>query len=62
MGRRGTAYNFDTCTLIGVHSTMHLLDPIKVHVAYMCMCGVCVCVCVCACACECHVYIRVWAC
>ena len=35
----------DTCTLIGVHSTMHLVDPLKVH-AY----GVCVCVCVCVCS------------
>ena len=32
-----TAYKFDTCTLIGVHSTMHLVDPIKVHVSYTCM-------------------------
>ena len=23
---------FDTCTLIGVHSTIHLVDPIKVHI------------------------------
>ena len=31
---KATAYKFDTCTLIGVHSTMHLVDPIKVHVSY----------------------------
>ena len=42
---KATAYKFDTCTLIGVHSTMHLVDPIKVHVTYTCVC-VCVCVCV----------------
>ena len=38
---KATAYKFDTCTLIGVHSTMHLVDPIKVHVSYtwsVCMC------------------------
>ena len=35
---KATAYKFDTCTLIGVHSTMHLMDPI-----YTCVC-VCVCV------------------
>ena len=52
--RKATAYKFDTCTLIGVHSTMHLVDPI--HVSYTCVC-VCVCVCsvracvrVCVCA------------
>ena len=33
---KATAYKFDTCTLIGVHSTMHLVDPIKVHVSYTC--------------------------
>ena len=33
---KATAYKFDTCTLIGVHSTMHLVDPIKVHVSYSC--------------------------
>ena len=35
--RKAAAYKFDTCTLIGVHSTMHLVDPIKEHVsnAYM---------------------------
>ena len=40
MGWKGnsTAYKFDTCTLIGVHSTMHLVDPIKVHVSYTCVC------------------------
>ena len=47
---KATAHNFDTCTLIGVHSTMHLVDPIKVHVSYTC---VCMCVCVCACVCVC---------
>ena len=31
---KSTTYKFDTCTLIGVHSTMHLVDPIKVHVSY----------------------------
>ena len=31
---KATAYKFDTCTLIGVHSTMHLADPNKVHVSY----------------------------
>ena len=36
--RKATTYKFDTCTLIGVHSTMHLVDPIKVHVSYTCMC------------------------
>ena len=35
--RKATAYKFDTCTLIGVHSTMHLVDPIKVHVSYTCI-------------------------
>ena len=49
---KATAYKFDTCTLIGVHSTMHLVDPIRVHVSYthacMCVCTrACVCVCVC---------------
>ena len=34
---KATAYKFDTGTLIGVHSTMHLVDPIKVHVSYTCM-------------------------
>ena len=29
---KATAYKFDTGTLIGVHSTMHLVDPMKVHV------------------------------
>ena len=50
---KATAYKSDTCTLIGVHSTMHLVDPIKVHVQYhiqcTCMCVfvyVCLCVCV----------------
>ena len=42
---KATAYKFDTCTLIGVHSTMHLVDPIKVHVSYTRV-FVCVCVCV----------------
>ena len=32
--RKATAYKYDTCTLIGVHSTMYLVDPIKVHVSY----------------------------
>ena len=37
--RKVTAYKtFDTCTLIGVHSTMHLVNPIKVHVSYTCVC------------------------
>ena len=59
---KATAYKFDTCTLIGVHSTMHLVDPIKVHVSYTCVC-VCVCVCVCACLCVCmHVFVRVCVC
>ena len=40
---KATAYKFDTCTLIGVHSTMHLVDPIKVHVSYTCV-RACVCV------------------
>ena len=45
--RKATAYKFDTCTLIGVHSTMHLVDLIKVLVSYTCMCvRGCVCVCV----------------
>ena len=39
---KATAYKFDTCTLIGVHSTMHLVDPIKVHVSYTCMHAECV--------------------
>ena len=26
---KATAYKFDTCTLIGVHLTMHLVDPIN---------------------------------
>ena len=50
--RKATAYKFDTCTLIGVHSTMHLMDPITVHVSYTCVCAcvrTCVCVCVCVC-------------
>ena len=47
---KATAYKFDTCTLIGVHLTMHLVDPIKVHVSYT---YVRVCVYVCAHA-ECH--------
>ena len=34
--RKATAYKFDTYTLIEVHSTMHLVDPIKVHVSYTC--------------------------
>ena len=38
---RATAYKFDTCTLIGVHSTMHLVDPIKVHLSYTCMHDMC---------------------
>ena len=38
---KATADKFDTCTLIGVHSTMHLMDPIK-HVSYTCM-RVCTC-------------------
>ena len=39
---KATAYKFDTCTLIGVHSIMHLVDPIKVHVTYTCilLCGI----------------------
>ena len=45
---KATTYKFDTCTLIGVHSTMHLVDPIKVLVSYTC---VYMCVCVCACVC-----------
>ena len=28
---KATAYKFDTRTLIGVHSSMHLMDQIKVH-------------------------------
>ena len=48
---KATAYKFDKCTLIRVHSTMHLVDPIKVHVSFTC---VCVCVCVLTCS---HVYI-----
>ena len=36
--RKATAYKFDTCTLIRVHSTMNLVDPIKVHVSYTCTC------------------------
>ena len=31
--RKATAYKFD----IGVHLTMLLVDPIKVHVSYMCV-------------------------
>ena len=63
---KATAYKFDTCTLIGVHLTMHLVDPIRVHVSYTCvrvcacMCVyiavlvcACVCVCVCVCVCQC---------
>ena len=43
---KATAYKFDTCTLIGFHSTMHLVDPIKVHVSHTCVCAhACVCVC-----------------
>ena len=33
---KATAYKFVTCTLIEVHLTMHLMDPIKVHVTYTC--------------------------
>ena len=40
---KATAYKFDTCTLIGVYWTMHLVDPIKVQVSCVCVC-VCVCV------------------
>ena len=47
MGQKATAYKFDTCTLIGVHSTMHLVDPIRVHVSYTCtLCKHAKCVCV----------------
>ena len=68
---KATAYKFDTCTLIEVHSTMHLVDPIKVHISYtcvrvcvcvcVCMCvRVCACACVCVCVCKCvHVCVRV---
>ena len=28
---KATSYKFVTCILIGVHSTMHLVDPIKVY-------------------------------
>ena len=48
---KATAYKFDTCTLIGVHSTMHLVDPIKVHVLYPIRIILCVCVYVCFHAC-----------
>ena len=48
--RKATAYKFNTCILIGVHLTMHLVDPIKVHVSYMCLCvRVYMCECLCAC-------------
>ena len=30
---KATAYKFVTCTLIEVHSTMHLVDPINIHVS-----------------------------
>ena len=58
---KATAYKFDTCTLIGDHSTMHLVDPIKVHVSYqehinyvllIIYMYVCVCVCVRVCVCA----------
>ena len=63
---KATAYKFDTCILIGVHSTMHLVDPIKVHVSCTCVC-VCVCVCtrapVCVCVCvRTHVCVCVCVC
>ena len=61
--RKATAYKFYTCTLIGVHFTMHLVDQIKVHISYMCVsvcahvcasawacAGACMCVCICVCA------------
>ena len=53
---KAIAYKFDTCTLIGVHSTMHLVDPIKVHVSYTCVCA-CVCVCVCVLSMKITVYL-----
>ena len=34
---KSTAYKFDTCTLIGVHSTVHLEDPITC-IIYVCLC------------------------
>ena len=58
--RKATAYKFNTCTLIGVHLTMHLVDPIKVHVSYMCLCmRVYMCECLCACV---HAHGRVCVC
>ena len=42
-----TAYKCDICTLTGVYLTMHLVDPIEVHVSYIIR--VCVCVCMCKC-------------
>ena len=38
---KATAYKFDTCTLIGVHSTMHLVDLIKVYVSLCIECPQC---------------------
>ena len=63
---KATAYKFDTYPLIVVHSTMHFVDPINVHVSCVCVC-VCVCVrmrarvCACACARAC-VSVHVRAC
>ena len=48
---KATAYKFDTCTLIWVHSTMHLVGPIKVHVSYTCV-YVCTCLSVCVHVCT----------
>ena len=55
--RKATAYKFDTCTLIGVHSTMHLVDPIKLHLSYT----VYVCVSKYLCVCR-HMYTRTLLC
>ena len=39
-------------TLIGIHSTMHLMHPNKLM-----SCNYCMCVCVCVCACEYSMYV-----
>ena len=46
---KATAYKFDTFAIVGVHSTMHLVDPIQsACIIYL---HVCVCACVRVCAC-----------
>ena len=51
---KATAYKCDICTLIGVYLTMHLVDPIEVHVSYTYVCvGICKCVYMCMRTCVC---------